>query len=867
LEAAQTLAEAQAQRAETEKRRAEEQTRSATRLRQRAVYLVLALGAALVLLVATLGLAQLSNQNLVAARTANTQAVAEVQNRSTAEANAQAEASSRATAEAQAQEEKNTALNAQATAQAETWVRATAEANSVEARATAEQHAALAFARELGAAAELQMTTDPQLSLLLALQAISVTRSAGLGTPWDVQQTLHDVMPAQRVRWRQKVPYFTAKVAYSADGKRITFECEPDAERTCVIDAATRQTLQIFRGYGFAYSPDEKLLVTGVYDFNDRNTWGVAHLWDAVTGRQVLTLAGSDQIYGGFALYGDTLVAGLLAANVWDLRAWRAAGAPQGVTLTSTTQLSCYKNPYYYGGLSFSPDGRRLAAVCNDFDNATITVKVYDMPSGKLLFTLGHPTEVFDAEFSPDGRRLATALYDGTARIWDAATGQELLRLNPGRGVVTNLTFSPDGQRLATVTNEVVTLWDVSTGARLITLPNPGKIWGLAFSPDGQRLVVTMDGMLQEWDVTPEGPGELAVAPRPPLLDFNDSRDGSRFAMLTANGFLTAYEAATLQPVWATTAFTGVHNTGFLYTGMPCGASGYCGPESIGNLLSFSADNSRLLAGDSKALSNWTMSSRQPLWVAPGDLVAAALSPDGQRLAYAAGYAPATVISVLDATTQHPLQALAKTLDCVYSIEFSPDGSRLAAAGSVSSANQPCNLGGQVYIWDLTGGTIPVSPSTKLMFDSLWINHINFSPDGRRLAAAGSVDGAIVWDLVTAQAVFTLPASIGFVSDINFSPDGKYLVTGSGNKTVQVWDAQTGAEVLSYPMADVLGYRAFFTPGNMAVVIASSGQTVRLDAFLDFDALVAEARRRLLRDWEPAECVKYLHTRTCPGRP
>ena len=70
LEAAQTLAE-------TEKQRAEEQTRSAVRLRQRAVYLVFALGAALVLLIATLGLAQLSNQNLVAARTANTRAVAE----------------------------------------------------------------------------------------------------------------------------------------------------------------------------------------------------------------------------------------------------------------------------------------------------------------------------------------------------------------------------------------------------------------------------------------------------------------------------------------------------------------------------------------------------------------------------------------------------------------------------------------------------------------------------------------------------------------------------------------------------------------------------------------------------------------------
>ena len=68
-------------------------------------------------------------------------------------------------------------------------------------------------------------------------------------------------------------------------------------------------------------------------------------------------------------------------------------------------------------------------------------------------------------------------------------------------------------------------------------------------------------------------------------------------------------------------------------------------------------------------------------------------------------------------------------------------------------------------------------------------------------------------------------------------------------------------------MPNALGYRAFFTPGNKAVVIASADQSVRLNAFLYFDALVAEARGRLLRDWQPAECVKYLHTDACPGRP
>ena len=63
LEAAQALAEAQRERAELEQRRAEEQTLAAGRLRQRAIYLSLALVAALVLLLAAVGLGQLANRN------------------------------------------------------------------------------------------------------------------------------------------------------------------------------------------------------------------------------------------------------------------------------------------------------------------------------------------------------------------------------------------------------------------------------------------------------------------------------------------------------------------------------------------------------------------------------------------------------------------------------------------------------------------------------------------------------------------------------------------------------------------------------------------------------------------------------------
>ncbi len=72
--------------------------------------------------------------------------------------------------------------------------------------------------------------------------------------------------------------------------------------------------------------------------------------------------------------------------------------------------------------------------------------------SGKDLLTLrGHSSPVRAVAFSANGKRLATASGDGTAKLWDAESGKELLTL---RGVVWGVAFSPDGKRLATASGE-----------------------------------------------------------------------------------------------------------------------------------------------------------------------------------------------------------------------------------------------------------------------------------------------------------------------------------------------------------------------------------------------------------------------------
>ena len=75
------------------------------------------------------------------------------------------------------------------------------------------------------------------------------------------------------------------------------------------------------------------------------------------------------------------------------------------------------------------------------------------------------------AEWSPDGTLVATASSDGTARVWDATTGEEMFRLtarvNPLM-VVGGVTWSPDGSRIATAGEDGRAQWDVwgSTQAR-----------------------------------------------------------------------------------------------------------------------------------------------------------------------------------------------------------------------------------------------------------------------------------------------------------------------------------------------------------------------------------------------------------------
>jgi WD40 repeat protein len=112
--------------------------------------------------------------------------------------------------------------------------------------------------------------------------------------------------------------------------------------------------------------------------------------------------------------------------------------------------------------VAFSSNGGRLATAGSDG-----TAKIWDALTGELMRTLsGHSGAVRAVAFSPDGTRLATASEDKTAKLWDAASGQVLRTLLGHTSTVHSVAFSPDGLLLATAsvdrTAHVITLTSLS---------------------------------------------------------------------------------------------------------------------------------------------------------------------------------------------------------------------------------------------------------------------------------------------------------------------------------------------------------------------------------------------------------------------
>jgi WD40 repeat protein len=93
--------------------------------------------------------------------------------------------------------------------------------------------------------------------------------------------------------------------------------------------------------------------------------------------------------------------------------------------------------------------------------------------------------------FSPDGRRLASAGLDNTVRLWDAPRAQEPLSLKGHTDGVPGVSFIPDGKIVLTGSaDKMAQLWDVATGRRLgPPLRHRMRVQAVAFHPSGEHVL------------------------------------------------------------------------------------------------------------------------------------------------------------------------------------------------------------------------------------------------------------------------------------------------------------------------------------------------------------------------------------------
>jgi len=154
--------------------------------------------------------------------------------------------------------------------------------------------------------------------------------------------------------------------------------------------------------------------------------------------------------------------------------------------------------------LSWSPDTTTLAAAC--YDGSVQVWHTRDWSRGvtyRKHTYRGMPAAVRGVSYSRDGRYLASCSDDQTVRIWDAFTGETMLRYYRGHShAVTAVAWSPDGTTVASGDSSgVVRVWDAVTGqTRLSYQGHKARVAALAWSTSGYGLVTaSWDGTVQVW--------------------------------------------------------------------------------------------------------------------------------------------------------------------------------------------------------------------------------------------------------------------------------------------------------------------------------------------------------------------------------
>lgn len=450
--------------------------------------------------------------------------------------------------------------------------------------------------------------------------------------------TIWDILSGQTARTVQIPEESYAGVwdaeALSGDGRYALLK---QASKYSVWDVVQRRKLSTLDGTpwggSYLFSPDSKLIAS--YD-QLSSSGGPIRLWNGVTGKVVVTLAGHTKLINSVAFSKD----GKHVISTGD------DGAIKLWDVTTGKELRVFKST---GGIAvLTNDGKQILS------SGSKKISVWDLARGEVVRTVsGDAVGISSVAYSPDGKTALSAAWDNRVRLWDTATGHvtrswkrpashvayssigeralsvsgnlihvwntsnwEILHTIVGKEKSSLWAiFSSDGERILSFDREALDIWETSTGRRLRSFPWKASWWkgqgAVAFSPDGTSIL----------SVAEEGPPKLRnVETGAEIPLFKEAKEGSsvafspkgdRIAIVSEGKRIDLYDVS---------------------TGAQLRVLGH--PYTI-RTIAFSPDGSRILSGSYDAVIRlWDVTSGQMLRTFEGHagiVGSVGFSPDGKR--------------------------------------------------------------------------------------------------------------------------------------------------------------------------------------------------------------------------------------------